>query len=191
MKIQLTKFLLPIIALVFVFTVIGYYFKTNLSYPRQEKSLQRGELKDIKTSEVNSKELEEYYKTYKNPSVIYLREVLNDYLANDISKVNIAPNALKKTRNENFIRGLEAFDKKYYKSKFVVLTFTEHKSGGVEIRIMFQDKPDRIFDAWVYRYSDGDFELRGFSSDENYDPVKIKELNKTYEQFLLDKKHAI
>jgi len=165
--------------------------KTNSSHPTQNGSSQTGKLKEVKTSEVNSKELEEYYQTYKNPFVIYLREVLNAYLNNDITKVNITTNALKKTSDENFIRGLEAFDKEYYKSKFVVLTFTEHKAKGVELRIMFQDKPDRIFDAWIYRFADGDFELRGFASDENYDPVKIKELNNTYKQFLLDKKHAI
>ena len=176
--------------------IINYYLnsifqKTSSSYPTQNESSQSGELSEVKTSEVNTKELEEYYQTYKNPFVIYLREALNAYLDNDISKVNITSNALIKTSDENFIRGLETFDKEYYKSKFVVLTFTKHKAKGVEIRIMFQDKPDRIFDAWIYRFDDGDYELRGFASDENYDPAKIKELNNTYKQFLLDKKHAI
>ena len=63
--------------------------KTNSSYPTKNETSQSGKLSEVKTSEVNSKELEEYYQTYKNPFVIYLREVLNAYLANDISKVNI------------------------------------------------------------------------------------------------------
>jgi len=182
-----------LIIAVLVTVVIGYFIKVKDKsiLNQQNYSIQSDKLSEVKTSEVNTKELEEYYQTYKNPFVIYLREVLNAYLNNDITKVNITTNALKKTSDENFIRGLEAFDKEYYKSKFVVLTFTEHKAKGVELRIMFQDKPDRIFDAWIYRFADGDFELRGFASDENYDPVKIKELNNTYKQFLLDKKHAI
>lgn len=189
MKTGRSKNLSLIIIILVVATVfIGYFIKANLT---SKEFSQSGRLSEVKTSEINSKELEEYYQTYKNPSVIYLREVLNAYLDNDVSKVNITTNALKKTSDENFIRGLEAFNKEYYKSKFVVLTFIKQKAGGVEMRIMFQDKPDRIFDAWIYRFTDGDFELRGFASDENYDPAKIKELNNTYKQFLLDKEHAI
>lgn len=182
-----------LIIAVLVTVVIGYFFKAKDKsvLNQQNYSIQNGEFKEVKTSEVNTKELEEYYQTYKNPFVIYLREALNAYLDNDISKVNITSNALIKTSDENFIRGLDAFDKEYYKSKFVVLTFTKHKAKGIELRIMFQDKPDRIFDAWIYRFADGDFELRGFASDENYDLEKIKELNNTYKQFLLDKEHAI
>lgn len=179
---------LVIIALVIIAVFLGYFIKANLSL---KKSAQSGELKKVKSSELNPKGLEEYYKTYKNPFVVYLRKALNAYLANDSSNINIAVAAVTEARREGIISGLDSFDKEYYKSKFVVLTFTKNIAGGVDIQIMFQDKLDRIFYAWVYKLAGGNYELRGFNSKEYFDPMKIKELNNAYKQFLLDKEHSL
>lgn len=138
-----------------------------------------------------SKNIEDYYKVYKNPTVLYLRKALNAYLANDSSGIDISNAAVKKDTSDGIISGLDSFDKEYYKSKFVVLTINKSISGGVDIQILFQDKPDRIFYAWVYQLADGNFELRAFNSKEEIEPKAMKALQVENKIFLKDKEHAL
>ncbi|KKS69706.1 MAG: hypothetical protein UV41_C0047G0006 [Candidatus Daviesbacteria bacterium GW2011_GWA2_42_7] len=141
--------------------------------------------------EDTSDNIEDYYKVYKNPAVLFLRKALNAYLNNDSSGINISNAAVKKETGEGIISGLESFDKEYYKSKFVVLTINKSISGGVDIQILFQDKPDRIFYAWVYQLADGNFELRGFNSKEEMKPEAMKAIQTEFKTFLEDKEHAL
>lgn len=138
-----------------------------------------------------SNNIEDYYKVYKNPTVLYLRKALNAYLANDSSDINISNVAVIKTTGDGIISGLESFDKEYYRSKFIVLTINKSLSGGVDIQILFQDKPDRIFYAWIYQLADGSFELRGFNSKEETKPEAMKAIQTEYKTFLEDKEHAL
>ncbi|MCX6756564.1 MAG: hypothetical protein NTW35_00185, partial [Candidatus Nomurabacteria bacterium] len=57
--------------------------------------------------------------------------------------------------------GLNNFDKSYYKSKFLILSASDNDYGGVQAYIIFVDKPDKIFWAWVYNESS----LRVFCED--------------------------
>ena len=175
---------------IIVIVAVGYSRINNTS-PSSITEEAPTELKEVKLSELNPKEVEEYYQTYKKPYVQFLRKALDAYLANDSSGVNISTGAVKEDRREGIITGLDAFDKNYYKSKFVVVTIDDSIAGGKDIQIMFQDKPDRIFYAWVYELADGTYELRGFNSKEYFDPDKMKKLNEAYKQFLLDKEHAL
>ena len=54
-------YFLAIVILVIITALTGYFIKANLS---SKKSSQSGKLSEVKDSEVNSKELEEYYQTY-------------------------------------------------------------------------------------------------------------------------------
>lgn len=138
-----------------------------------------------------SNNIEDYYKVYKNPTILYLRKTLNAYLANDSSDINISNVAVEKDSREGIISGLDSFNKEYYKSKFIVLTINKSISGGVDIQILFQDKPDRIFYAWVYQLADGSFELRGFNSKAEMKPEAIKAIQTEFKTFLEDKEHAL
>ena len=95
--------------------------------------------------EDTSDNIEDYYKVYKNPAVLFLRKALNAYLNNDSSGINISNAAVKKETGEGIISGLESFDKEYYKSKFVVLTINKSISGGVDIQILFRINPTGFF----------------------------------------------
>jgi len=142
---------------------------------------------------LNQEELEGYYKVYENPYAIYLRRALDAYSANDSTGINISMTAVKEDHREGITSGLSAFDKEYYKSKFIVATIdedTENKDCR-HIQIIFQDKPDRIFFAWVCKTEGGEFELRGFNSKDYIDPETMKETVKFYEPLLFDKKHAL
>lgn len=138
-----------------------------------------------------SNNIEDYYRVYKNPTILYLRKALDAYLANDSSDINISNAAVEKDSIEGIISGLDSFDKEYYKSKFIVLTINKSVSVGVDIQILFQDKPDRIFYAWVYQLADGSFELRAFNSKEEMEQKAMKALQAEYKTFLEDKEHAL
>lgn len=138
-----------------------------------------------------SNNIEDYYKVYKNPAVLYLRKALNAFLSNDSSNINISNVAVEKDTRDGIISGLDSFDKEYYRSKFVVLTINKSISGGVDIQILFQDRPDRIFYAWVYKLADESFELRGFNSKEVMNPKAMEAIQTEYKTFLEDKEHAL
>lgn len=142
-------------------------------------------------TDINKEELEEYYRVYENPYVLYLRKALDAYLANDSSDVNISMAAVEGINMEDITSGLAAFDKEYYKSKFVVVTIDNSIAGGKDIQIIFQDKPDRIFYAWVYQLAGGDYELRGFNSKDDIEPEAMEVMVEFYEPLLFDKEHAL
>jgi hypothetical protein len=96
------------------------------------------------------------YKT-KIGEAIYLRKLFNDYLAGSIGQTN------EDNRSSQFAL-LDKWDKSYYQSKFYVLLVEKAPMGGNLISILFHDKPDKIFVAWVYTLSDGGYELRGLDS---------------------------
>lgn len=176
-----SKLYLPLTVFILIIVAIFGYFqinKTNTSQTTQE-------------APTNQKEPEGYYQVYKTPSVIFLRKAFNAYLADDGSQACVLQGAVKEDRREGIITGLDAFDKNYYKSKFIVATIGDNEENGKDIQIIFQDKPDRIFYAWVGENPNGDTCLIGFNSKEYFDPDKVKKLNEDYKEFLLDKEHAL
>lgn len=52
-------------------------------------------------------------------------------------------------------------DNDFLRSKFIVLYADTASVGGMSINLMFKDKPDQIFCAWVYGRDDY-YDLRGF-----------------------------
>ncbi len=139
----------------------------------------------------NSKEaVEGYYRIYENPMVKYIRTALNAYVQGDPQ--NVIPQATKeKDEDSNYKYGLDSFDKEYYKSKFVVILKEDFPYGGNQFTIMFQDRPDTFFVAWVYEKSDKSYELRGFSSAKKQSQEDINKVNTEFKDFLLDKVHSL
>ena len=118
-------------------------------------------------------ELERYYAVYRNPYVQHLRKALNVYLSGQAE--GIEGSAVGGYREGKTIPGLASFDKSYYRSPFVVFSVSGHIGGGMGITLLFQQRPDRLFWAWVYRTSDGEYVLRQFGSDD-LPPERVKEL---------------
>ena len=136
-------------------------------------------------------DINDYLKIYSDPYVLFLRKALNAYLDNTISKVNVAEEAINKDKENGFITGLDSFDKTYFRSKFVVFTINNNIAGGKDVEIIFQEKPDRIFYAWVYQLADGNYELRGLSSEENVDKEKMSKILEGYKDLILDKENSL
>jgi len=157
----------------------------NNDYPGYEKpQIEPATLK-------NSKEaVEGYYKIYENPMVKYIRTTLNAYLQGDPQ--SIIPQLTKeKNEDANYIYGLDSFDKEYYNSKFVVILKEDYPYGGNQFTILFQDKSDRFFTAWIYEKPDKTYELRGFSSSKKQRQADIDKVNIEFKDFLMDKEHSM
>ena len=135
-------------------------------------------------------ELKQYYASYKDPFVLQIRKALNGYLAGTNEGMESPDIVIKKDDLNGSPSGLASFDKEYYKSKFVVLAIDDALFGGKDISIIFQDKPDIIFTAWVYKFSDVHYDLRGFWEDDKA-TENIDLALKTFGKYIFDKEHSL
>ena len=123
-------------------------------------------------------QLEQYYLVYKNSDVRYLRTLFSGYLRGSAG--------IEQERQV-----LEKWDKAYFRSKFIVMSRENNMFGGALITILFQDRPDKVFIAWVYpESSDKKFALRKLDaadfSDEDLRRIRIR-----YKKLIEDKVHAM
>ena len=137
------------------------------------------------------KQLQQYYAIYKDPYVIHLRKELNGYLDGSNDGISDSNLVIKSNKRDGYIDGLSSFNKDYFKGKFIVYTIENSIAGGKDIAIIFQDKPDKLFNAWVYKLAGGEYDLRGFSQVLNYTPAKMQEIQNKYHVFLSDKNHSL
>ncbi len=187
---------------VIIFLIVGaYLFSKNqpssagkISSVTPSPINQASNSGSLQTNQPNQKQIQEYYATYKNPYVIYLRKALDSYLAGNnegISDIAIKSDTIHSDQSGDVLSGLDSFSKDYYKSKFIVVNFAGGLGGGKIISIEFQDKPDKVFDVWIYKLAGGDYEMRGFNENKILSGAKLIELNNTYKTFLEDKEHSL
>ena len=123
-------------------------------------------------------ELEDYYLVYANADVHYLRTVFDAYLRH-------APG-----KDAEFAL-LKKWNSEYYKSKFAVLSRDENPFGGALITLIFQDKPDKVFVAWVYpEGAKAKLNLRAFELGK-FNDEDVRRIRVRYKAMLEDKKHAM
>jgi hypothetical protein len=123
-------------------------------------------------------QLEQYYLIYKNPAVSYLRNLFDSYL-----------NGSGGTEKERQI--LSKWDKAYFRSKFIVMSRDANTFGGTFITILFQDRRDRVFVAWVYPEGNKEkLTLRKLDAGD-YSQEDIRRINVRYKKLIADKTHAM
>ena len=123
-------------------------------------------------------QLEQYYLVYKNADVRYLRTLFDAYL-----------NSSGGTEEER--QAMDKWSKEYFRSKFVVLSRDRNTFGGTLITILFQDRPDRVFVAWVYpEGAQKNLRLREFSVGD-FNDRDIRRIKIRYKRLLGDKTHAM
>lgn len=184
------RIILIILAIVAVFTLVE--FKSNVNHTEKTSTSPTPSASASKTiMDASKDQIEGYYRVYQNPSVIFLRKALNAYLADDGSKTCILEVAVKENKTSGIVSGLDSFSKDYYKSKFVVATIDKNKENGTDIQIIFQEKPDRIFYAWVGKNPQNETCLIGFNSKENIDQKALKDMLDYYGPLLFDKTYAL
>lgn len=81
----------------------------------------------------------------------------------------------------------------YLARKFIVMSRDGVLAGGSSIKILFQGKPDALFDAWVYDRGAGAgnrYELRGFKRLQ-VPKKELADMAARYRRFLEDAEHAM
>ncbi len=111
---------------------------------------------------------------FNNPSALYLRQALNEYLSD--SETNKA-------------NGLGDYDKSYYKSPFIVYEENNSLAGGKQLEIIFVEKPDKMFTALVYKLATGEYELKGFGQNEKVTSEWLEKIKNEYKQYFEDSKY--
>ena len=160
--------------------------------PKKTETIE--EVVPLKYSDLTEEQLQEYFRVYEDPFVVTLRKGLNGYL-DGTNEGTDDPEFLINGLGDNSNSGLAAFGKDYYKSKFVVLYIDYSPVGGKNIHIIFQDKPDKKFWAWVYdnHIEDGSYDrynLRGFQ-EFPLTEQEIQVMLTTYKEFIEDKEHSL
>jgi len=97
-----------------------------------------------------------------NPYIKHIRTALNGYL--DGSNIGAEEVIALYEANPSDKCGLTLLDKSYYESKFFIYNVHDNEYGGVQAYIVFVDKPDTIFGAWIYKLGgdDNNYSLRSF-----------------------------
>ncbi|MFA6304366.1 MAG: membrane lipoprotein lipid attachment site-containing protein [Patescibacteria group bacterium] len=99
--------------------------------------------------------------------VKYLRRSLDDYLSSNFSTQSRGFGLIDGIHYADSAYGnFNMIDPAYLKSKFIVLSTDFNPFGGKGITLIFKNKPDRIFYAWVYRYIGVGYDLRDLSDYE-------------------------
>jgi hypothetical protein len=156
-----------------VFMVCGALLLTHLSAAQDSKpsKIPDGD------AQFTPEQLEQYYLVYKNPDVRYLRTLFDSYVKNSGG-----------TEQEQ--QQLGKWNKDCFRSKFMVMLRDNDTFGGTLITILFQDRPDEVFVAWVYPEGGKQLTLRRFDvgdfSDEDIKRIKVR-----YKKLIEDKTHAM
>ena len=157
-----------------VFMACGALLLTHMSAAQDSKpsKIPDGE------AQFTPEQLEQYSLVYKNPDVRYLRTLFDSYVKNSGG-----------TEQEQ--QQLSKWNKDYFRSKFMVMSRDNNTFGGTLITILFQDRPDKVFVAWIYpEGGDKQLTLRTFDvgdfSDEDIKRIKVR-----YKKLIEDKTHAM
>jgi len=180
--------------IIFVIAMVGEQSELQKKQQGPESQIEPESVETIKYSDLTEKQLQEYFSIYEDPFVITLRKGLNGYL-DGTNEGTDDSESLINGFGDNSNLGLAAFSKDYYKSKFVVLHMYHSPVGGKNMYIIFQDKPDKEFWAWVYdnHIEDGSYNrynLRGFQEFPRTEQ-EMQVILTTYKEFIEDKKHAL
>jgi len=140
------------------------------------------------TEKTSEEDLERYYAAYSDPFVLHLRKSLDNYMTGSSEGME-SFEFVTESHLPGRPSGLNAF-KEYLSSKFVVMWLADALMGGKIITVLFRDKPDKLFDAWVYRLAGGEYDLRAWWS-KDIDPEGLKKFIGHSQQLIMEDKHAL
>lgn len=107
-------------------------------------------------SAVGDSRVQEYRSRMANPVVEFLGSVLDrirDGKGGGDAVIQDAGEAME---------DLASVDSEYLESPFLPLSIERNTWGGRVVSVLFRNRPDRVYSAWVYGQGPGDYRLRGF-----------------------------
>lgn len=167
--------------------LIGVFFLQKLP----DYTSNGGGEEDVGPVSLTEEELQGYYAVYSDPYVVHVRTALNGYLDGSNTGMDSPGLVIQAQTEGGIMSGLDSFDRSYYQSKFVVYAINDNIAGGKEIDIVFQDKPDKMFAAWVYSPGEGHYDLRGFWQKPDITEVMMQRLVQAFPQYFEDTDHAL
>ncbi len=123
-------------------------------------------------AQISPEGLQQYARVYQAPDVRYLRQLFTAYLAG-------------KPVEAGEKKCLDAWDRAYFKSRFVVLSRDPGTMGITFILLIAKDRPDRVFEAGVYDRGEGKLVLRTLE-DSGYTAEDVRRIPIRYRQFFQD-----
>lgn len=152
--------------------VVGLLTQLLPAQDSKESKIPEGE------AQFTQEQLEQCYLVYKNADVRYLRTVFDAYLKNS------GATAIER-------QALDKWNRECFHSKFIVLSRDPNTFGGTLITILFQERTDKVFVAWVYSAGrNKKLTLKeltvGHFRDEDLRRIRIR-----YKKLIDDKIHAM
>jgi serine/threonine protein kinase len=113
---------------------------------------------------------------YTVPSIVYIRAAFD-------SAVHGVYNT---TWERDQLSGYTSF----FKSRFFVLDIND-AIGGIKVNILFVDKPDSVFNVWIFDFKDGDFKIHDFHVFQNYRNIEISEVKKFFSKYIYNDMYTL
>lgn len=142
-----------------------------------------------KTATLLASEIEQIKRMLIDPDVLFFRKALNSYINEDTSAC-ITNNARKKIQNDLKLAGLDLFDSAYYKSKFIPITTGSQKTKENYVRVIFIDKPDRVFTGYI-SLSGNKRCLEALVTDDEENKTGVPELVSKYKKYIFDPQYTL
>jgi hypothetical protein len=100
--------------------------------------------------------LAQYELLLRDPAIAFLRSVFRAHAEEDGNPAAVLPGGGEAAGE------LAEFDVAYFRSQFIPLAIESNPWGGRDITLLFRDRPDRLFTAWIHGDSSDDLVLRSF-----------------------------
>lgn len=163
---------------IIIFVVLSRYYSSPIAMVQPQ--IEEVEKDDVDVEEFTEQELSYLNGINLEPVVKYIRQGIKNYL--DDSGYDTQTEGLPNC-------GFSKFEE-YLSSKYVAFQMEPAKYGGQIVRIIFRDKPDQIFEGWIYELADGTFDLRSFCS-ALMPESEVKAMIKAFGKLLKNDKMAL
>ncbi len=131
----------------------------------------------LKNNSADAKDVETTTNTlsyFNNLEAKYLRQILNEYIQKP---------------DRDTTNGLTDTDVSYYESPFIVYEENKSLAGGKQLEIIFVNKPDKMFTAWVYKLATGEYQLKGFGQNARVSSDILEKIKTEYNQYFENSKY--
>jgi hypothetical protein len=119
-------------------------------YKTEIEALTHGDLSPDKLPIKWSQETLDYFEEQQQkPYMIELRTVFSKYLSGESLAEYDELLLVDSHEQGGLLYGLSSFDKTYFEGEFDVYAIYKHYLGGYDVFIIFDDRPDKLFRAWV------------------------------------------
>lgn len=183
------KKLLLILLLILSTCFILYFGFKNQSFKDKQEVIEES----VSEIDLSEEDMLAYKNTLKKPYVQKIRQTIDNYNEGKLSPEDIIvePSIL----SEDTSCGMNSFDKSYFEGKFFVSNVEDSLTGGINVDIIFLEKPEKVFWIWAYNIGDDEnpeYEIRSFCDKADFTKEDIDDIwIKPYKKYILDPEYSV